>query len=128
MTEMSQVYKCNICGNIVEVLHTGKGILVCCGKPMDLLTERTSEDQYKEKHVPVVSAENGQTKVTVGSVRHPMTAEHYIEWVEVLKDGSVCRKALAPENAPEAEFPAVAEPGTVRAYCNLHGLWKAEKT
>lgn len=123
MTAISQVYKCAICGNIVEVVHAGKGALACCGQPMELLTEKTEKDEYREKHAPVAAATDSGLKVTVGSVLHPMDEKHYIEWIELLADGNVQRRFLQPGEAPEAHFPAQAA-GTVRAYCNLHGLWK----
>lgn len=126
MTELNQVYKCAICGNIVEVLHTGKGTLVCCGQPMGLLKEMTAESENKEKHVPVSARTAGGLKVTVGSVLHPMKDEHYIEWVEVVEDGHVCRRALKPGEAPETEFVGVFARSVVRAYCNVHGLWRSE--
>jgi len=124
MTELSQVYKCNICGNIVEVLHAGKGQLVCCGQPMELLAEKT-KDVGMEKHVPVIEQTAKGIKVKVGSVPHPMEPAHYIEWIEVLADGIAYRKFLKPGIAPEAEFVIHPKKMTVREYCNVHGLWKA---
>ncbi len=124
MTEKLQIYKCEICGNIVEVLHEGKGELVCCGKPMKLFTENT-EDAAKEKHVPVVERISGGVKVTVGSVLHPMEEKHYIEWIEVIADGSAYRQFLKPGDTPEAVFTVDAQNLSVREYCNVHGLWKA---
>lgn len=124
MTERLQVYKCAICGNIVEMLHAGKGELVCCGKPMVLQVENTV-DASKEKHVPVVEKIAGGFKVKVGSAPHAMEESHYIEWVEVIIDGKVCRKWLQPGEAPEAVFMTDAEAVSAREYCNLHGLWKA---
>lgn len=126
MTRLSDVYRCSICGNIVEVLHTGKGALVCCGKPMELVAEQTSEHEYREKHVPVVTKTDSGVKVEVGSVPHPMKDEHYIEWVEVIDGGHVSRRVLRPGDAPQTEFCDSPAPRTVRAYCNLHGLWRAE--
>lgn len=115
------VYKCDLCGNIVEVLHVGAGELVCCGQPMKLLEEHTA-DSSTEKHVPVVEGK----KVTVGSVPHPMTEAHYIEFIEIIGDGDkVCRVFLNPGDAPEAVFEAFI-PKKSREYCNLHGLWKVE--
>lgn len=117
-----QVYRCEICGNIVELLHVGGGELVCCGEPMTLLKENTT-DAAVEKHVPVQEATEGGLKVKVGAVAHPMTEEHHIEWIEVIVDGKTCTQFLKPGQAPEAVFCAQA--GVVaRAYCNLHGLWK----
>lgn len=113
MTELNQIYKCEICGNIVEVLHTATGELVCCGQPMDLQQEKT-EDEGQEKHVPVIE----ENKVKVGSVPHPMEEAHYIEWIEADKE---CKKTLKPGDAPEAEFSN--KPTKARAYCNVHGLW-----
>ena len=124
MTEQRQVYKCNICGNMVEVLHAGVGQLVCCGQPMELLVERT-EDVGKEKHVPVMEETETGIRVKVGSIPHPMEENHYIEWIEVIADGVIYRRFLKPGDKPEAEFEIVAENITVREYCNVHGLWKS---
>jgi len=123
-TERLQVYKCSVCGNIVEVLHTGIGELVCCDQPMELLTANTV-DAAEEKHVPVVEKVDGGLKVAVGSVAHPMEEAHYIEWIEVIVDGKAYRQFLNPGEAPEAFFPVEGEDITAREYCNLHGLWKA---
>jgi superoxide reductase len=124
MAEQLQVYKCEACGNIVEVLHGGDGELVCCGKPMVLLTENTV-DAAKEKHVPVIEKVEGGFKVKVGSVAHPMEEKHYIEWVELIADGKAYRQFLKPGQAPEAIFKIDAASVSAREYCNLHGLWKA---
>ncbi|MCK4413165.1 MAG: desulfoferrodoxin [Candidatus Eisenbacteria sp.] len=124
MAERLQVYKCEICGNIVEVLHGGAGELVCCGKPMKLFTEN-SVDAAKEKHVPVIEMAGGKIRVTVGSVAHPMEEKHYIEWIELIADGRAYRQFLEPGAPPVAEFQVAAEKVTAREYCNLHGLWKA---
>ena len=124
MAEKLQIYKCEACGNIVEVLHGGGGELVCCGEPMKLLVENTV-DAAKEKHVPVIEKVDGGVKVKVGSVAHPMEESHYIEWVEIIADGEAYRQFLNPGEAPEATFCIKAEQITVREYCNLHGLWKA---
>lgn len=126
MTRLNEVYRCEICGNIVTVLHTGAGELVCCGQPMTLLEEHTA-DQTLEKHVPVVEAANGGIKVTVGSVPHPMMDKHYIEWIEVSDEtGVVARKFLKPNDQPSAFFPSLEGKVTAREYCNIHGLWKSE--
>ncbi|HDD69435.1 MAG TPA: desulfoferrodoxin [Candidatus Korarchaeota archaeon] len=125
MTELGQVYRCNICGNIVEVLHAGKGNLVCCGQPMELLEEK-SEEEGREKHVPVVEKGEAALKVRVGSVPHPMEERHYIEWIEVIADGEAQRRSLKPGERPEAEFKIKAKELAVRAYCNLHGLWSTK--
>jgi superoxide reductase len=123
MAERYEVYKCETCGNIVEVLHGGAGELVCCGAPMKLFKENTV-DAAKEKHVPVVEKVEGGVKVKVGDVPHPMEEKHYIEWIEILADGEIYRKYLKPGDAPEAVFTISASQVTAREYCNLHGLWK----
>ena len=122
MAEQKQIYRCNVCGNIVEVLHAGAGQLVCCDQPMELLQEKT-EDVGQEKHVPVIEKTASGVKVKVGSVPHPMEEKHYIEWVEIIADGTVYRKFLKPGDNPEAEFEIRAEKIKAREYCNVHGLW-----
>jgi superoxide reductase len=124
MAEQLQVYKCDVCGNIVEVMHAGAGELVCCGQPMKLFRENTV-DAAKEKHVPVVEKTADGFKVKVGSVAHPMEEKHWIEWVELIVDGKVYRQFLKPGQAPEATFCVKADKVAAREYCNLHGLWKA---
>jgi len=124
MADKLQVYKCDACGNIVEVLHGGPGELVCCGEPMKLMAENTV-DAAKEKHVPVIEKTESGVKVSVGSVAHPMEDKHYIEWIEVIADGEAYRQFLNPGEAPEATFCIDAQSVTAREYCNLHGLWKA---
>ena len=124
MTEQKQIYKCNICGNIAEVLHAGVGQLVCCGQPMELLMEKT-EDVGLEKHVPIIEKTEKGIRVKVGSVLHPMEQKHYIEWIEIIADGRLYRKFLKPEDKPEAEFKITAEKIEAREYCNIHGLWKS---
>ncbi len=124
MTVRKQVYKCGICGNIVEVLHTGKGELVCCGQPMELLNEKTA-DVGMEKHVPVVDKTGIGIKVKVGSVPHPMEEKHYIEWVEVITGDGSCRQFLKPGDKPEAKFEVGAKSVTAREDCSVHGLWKS---
>ena len=123
MTAKNEVYKCEVCGNIVEVLHTGAGELVCCGKPMKLMKASTT-DAATEKHVPVVAKIAGGINVKIGGVPHPMEEKHYIEWVEIMADGKAYRQYLAPGQAPEAIFPVEAAEVVAREYCNLHGLWK----
>ncbi len=125
MTKRLQVYKCEKCGNIVEVLHEGVGELVCCGEPMKLFEEKTA-DAATEKHVPVIEKIDGGCMVKVGSVAHPMEENHYIEWIELLADGAAYRKFLNPGDAPEAVFEIKAEKVSAREYCNVHGLWKGE--
>ncbi len=114
-----------VCGNIVEVLHAGRGQLVCCGQPMRLMEAKKS-DEGKEKHLPVVERDGDRVVVKVGSVEHPMEENHYIEWIEVVADGRVYRKQLKPGDKPEAEFTVDAGGITARAYCNVHGLWQAD--
>jgi len=126
MTARMQVYRCNICGNIVMVLHAGIGKLVCCGKPMELLVEKT-EDVGREKHVPIVKRVDDGVRVVVGSVPHPMEEGHYIEWIEVAAGGVVQRKFLEPGDAPEAVFRIETESVEARAYCNVHGLWRSQR-
>lgn len=124
MAEKLQVYKCELCGNIIEVLHGGGGELVCCGQPMNLFVENTV-DAAKEKHVPVLEKGADGVKVKVGSVAHPMEQKHYIEWVEVIAGDKVYRQFLAPGQSPEAVFCPEGTAAAARAYCNLHGLWKS---
>jgi superoxide reductase len=122
MAALHEVYKCSICGNIVEVVHGGKGQLVCCNQPM-VLEEENTVDASKEKHVPVVTEKEGQIFISVGSVPHPMDEKHYIEWIEVIDGAKTQKIFLKPGEEPKADFAAGG--GAVRAYCNLHGLWKA---
>lgn len=126
MPEIMEVYKCELCGNIVEVLHGGKSPLVCCGQDMKLMKENTV-DASKEKHVPVIEKTEKGIKVKVGAVPHPMEEKHFIEWIELVADGKVFREYLKPGMAPEATFCLCFTPKTLEAreYCNLHGLWKA---
>lgn len=126
MTQKNEVYKCSVCGNIVEILHAGAGELVCCGKPMVKMAENTT-DGAKEKHVPVITKTADGYKVAVGSAAHPMAEDHYIEWIELIADGKVYRQYLKPGDAPEATFCFCTKANEVsaREYCNLHGLWKA---
>ena len=124
MAKQLGIYKCEVCGNIVEVVHAGVGELVCCGQPMKLMIENTT-DASREKHVPVVNKLPDGIKVAVGSVAHPMEEKHYIEWIEVIVDGKAYRQFLKPGDTPESLFRVEGAQITVREYCNLHGLWKA---
>lgn len=124
MTERLEVYKCDLCGNIVEVLHAGPGELVCCGQAMACQKENTV-DAATEKHVPVIEKIEGGVKVVVGSVTHPMEEKHFIEWIGIVADGKAYRQFLNPGDAPEAVFMVEAGTVTAREYCNLHGHWKA---
>ena len=122
--KINEVYRCSICGNIVEILHGSGGDLICCQQPMNLLPEKTA-DSSTEKHVPVIEKTETGVKVTVGSTLHPMEQEHYIEWIELLADGRTYIKHLNPGEEPVAEFCIKAVSYTAREYCNKHGLWKS---
>ncbi|MFH1317163.1 MAG: desulfoferrodoxin [Candidatus Woesearchaeota archaeon] len=125
MAEKGQIYKCEVCGNVVSVFEAGSGDLVCCGQMMKLQVAKTAAEEGKEKHVPVVEINGNNVKVKVGSIPHPMEDKHYISIIQVLKDGKVvfCKK-LMPGQEPEAEFQMDdTENLTAREYCNLHGLW-----
>lgn len=125
MAKLLEIYKCEICGNIIEVVHEGKACMSCCNQPMKHM-KAGLVDAAKEKHIPVLERKDGGWLVKVGSVTHPSTAEHYIEWIEMILDGRVCRAQLKPGDAPEAFFAVDAQKVTAREYCNLHGLWQAE--
>jgi len=125
MPKSLEVYKCALCGNIVEVVHAGGGELVCCGEAMGLLTENTV-DAAREKHVPVIEKVEGGYKVTIGSVPHPMEEKHYIEWIELIADGKAYRQFLAPGEVATTVFCVEATSVTARELCNLHGLWSAK--
>ena len=124
MAKRLEVYKCEVCGNVVEVLHGGAGDLVCCGQSMTLLKENTV-DAATEKHVPVIEKTGDGFKVSVGSVPHPMEEKHYIEWIELMADGKAYRQFLNPGDDPEAFFKIEASSVSAREFCNLHGLWKS---
>jgi superoxide reductase len=124
MTKQAQIYKCEKCGNIVEILHPGAVDLVCCGQPMNLLEEKTA-DKTTEKHVPMIEKTSDGYKITVGSTLHPMEEKHYIEWIELQADGISYKRFLKPGDKPEAEFKTDAASVTAREYCNIHGLWKS---
>ena len=125
MTENRQVYKCEICGNIVEMLHAGVGTMVCCGQPMTL-QEPNTVDAAKEKHVPVIEKISGGVLVYIGSVEHPMLDNHYIQWIDIHTKDKVYRKFLNPGEKPEAEFLLDEEVLYACEHCNLHGLWKVD--
>jgi superoxide reductase len=127
MTNLNEVYKCEICGNIVEVVHASGGTLVCCGKPMVLLKENTV-DASLEKHVPIIETAKKGVLVKIGSIPHPMEEKHYIEFIEVItKDNKSDKKFLKPGDKPEAEFCISIENILfAREYCNLHGLWSSK--
>ena len=124
MANPLEVYKCEACGNIVEVFQAGPGELVCCGAPMVLLAENTV-DAATEKHVPVIEKTAAGVAVKVGSAAHPMEEKHYIQWIELIADGKSYLQFLEPGQTPEAVFMIDAASVSAREYCNLHGLWKA---
>ncbi len=123
MAERLEIYKCNICGNLVEVLRGGNGKLVCCGEDMRSLKENDA-DASREKHAPVIEKTEGGFLVKVGSAPHPMEEKHFIEWIELISGGKAYREFLKPGQAPEAFFNLSGEITSARAHCNLHGLWK----
>jgi superoxide reductase len=125
MAKIKEIYKCNICGNIVEVLHSGVGELVCCGEPMELLKEKT-QDSAVEKHVPFIEKTKDGVLVKVGQNQdHPMEEKHYIEWIQIMANGESYRKFLKPGDKPQAQFKIKADKVEAREYCNIHGLWKS---
>jgi superoxide reductase len=125
MTSKNQIYRCPVCGNIIEVIHAGEGELVCCGQPMQLVQSKT-EDVGQEKHLPVIEKSEGKITVKIGSIPHPMEEAHYIEFIEIVADDKVYRKFLKPGDAPEAVFEITADNVTAREYCNVHGLWQTK--
>ena len=124
MPEQRQIYKCETCGNIVEVLKGGQGDLICCGESMQLLSEK-SEEEGQEKHLPVIEKTEHGFKVKVGSVPHPMEENHYIEWIELIAGDKAYRQFLNPGDAPEAFFAVDADQVSAREFCNIHGLWRS---
>jgi len=125
MAKRLEIYKCEQCGNIVEVLEGGDGELVCCNEPMKLLAEQTA-DKTVEKHVPLIEKADGGFKVKVGCTPHPMTEEHWIQWIELLVDSKAYRQFLNPGDEPEAFFAVEGDDVSAREHCNIHGLWKGE--
>jgi len=124
-TETLEVYKCQVCGIVAEVLDGGAGELICCGQPMVQMSEKGIADEGKEKHVPVIETTDDGIKVKIGSVPHPMEPMHFIQWIEVVAGGRTYRQFLQPGQAPEAAFCVKAEGIIVREMCNKHGLWRA---
>ena len=124
LTEQLQIYKCEKCGNIIEILHAGAPSLVCCEKAMILLEEKTA-DKTTEKHVPLIEKISDGYKITVGSTLHPMEDKHFIEWIELIADGISYTKFLKPGDKPEAVFKTDAVSINAREHCNIHGLWKS---
>jgi len=123
MAQLKEVYKCEICGNIIEVLHAGGGKFICCGKEMKLMKENSVEAAV-EKHVPVIEQKGSTVTVAVGSVEHPMEEKHYIEFIEIMTDAKIYRQYLKPGEKPVATFSIEGKVAGAREYCNLHGLWK----
>ncbi len=125
MTQIDEIYKCEICGNVVCVVESGVGVLVCCGQDMKLMESQTEEKEGKEKHVPVVKIEDNKVKVNVGSIDHPMEEGHFIELIQIIRYGSIiATKRLKPGDKPYAEFCLnVSENLKARIFCNIHGLW-----
>lgn len=125
MAKVLEVYKCGVCGNIVEIFICGGGPLACCGTPMQLLAENSVEAS-QEKHLPVIERNGDEVTVKVGSVQHPMEENHYIQWIEIIDGNKISRKMLKPGEAPEATFCVKTDKIVAREYCNLHGQWKSE--
>ena len=126
MTELKQIYKCNICGNITEVLNIGVGELICCGQPMELMQSKT-EDIGQEKHLPIIKKTGDDTIIEVGSVLHPMDKDHYIQWIEVIVGKLSYKKFLNPNDKPIAKLKLKAEKIKAREFCNIHGLWEVQE-
>ncbi len=130
MTEKLQLYKCNVCGNIVEVINSGEGTLVCCSLPMELLEEKSNDSEFQEKHVPIVTMEGENKIIRVGSIEHPMEKEHYIVFIEAISPDKkyLKRKYLSPEDKPEMELKSACNYNNFKAreLCNIHGLWTNE--
>ena len=126
MTQKKEIYKCNFCGNIVEILHPGVGELVCCGQPMEKMSEKNQQEELTEKHLPIVESDGQKVTVKIGSIPHPMEEKHFIEWIEIETSDGCFRKFLKPGDKPDAEFaiPTTRDDFQARAYCNVHGLWK----
>jgi superoxide reductase len=127
MAELNKIYKCNLCGNIVSVIVSGAGDLVCCGEDMEMLEEKTIEQEGKEKHVPVVSIDGNKVVVKVGSIDHPMEDKHYIALIQIMKNNKVIAgKRLEIGEKPEAVFYVDETDGIyAREICNVHGLWRS---
>lgn len=126
MAERLELYKCNVCGNIVEIIHGGEGTLVCCSLPMEKLKEHNNDEEMKEKHVPVVVMDGDNKIIRVGTIEHPMQKEHYIIFIEAISEDKkyLKRKYLCPEEAPEMDIQKCDYNKFIaRELCNLHGLW-----
>lgn len=118
-------FLCEVCGNLVGLINEGGGELVCCGEPMKELKPKSTEEGT-EKHLPVVTKDGNKIKVNVGSIPHPMTAEHHIDWISLVYNNKMEIAKLDPTASPEATFDIDGdfEYIEVYAYCNIHGLWK----
>lgn len=118
-------YRCSICGQIVQVINKTGSQLVCCGKPMEELIPCSADASF-EKHVPEITTKRNKVHITVGSAPHPMSKEHFIEWICLETKDSAQLKMLKSDDDPEACFCICDDDDVtaVYAYCNLHGLWK----
>ncbi len=126
MTKINEVYKCEVCGNTVEMVSSGMGQMICCGKPMNLVVEKEMAETGTEKHKPIIEINQG-IEVKIGSVPHPMEELHHIEWIEIIDNkGQVTRKTLKPGDEPATYF-CDNNVKTARSYCNIHGLWVTNK-
>ncbi len=123
MSTRNDIYKCSVCGQMVEVINGTKPLMICCKQEMEKLTENTT-DAAVEKHIPVIEKIEGGYRVFVGEVEHPMVEEHWIEWIELIAGDKVYKQYFNSGQKPEAFFKIDEEEITARAYCNLHGLWK----
>ena len=130
MTEKMAIYKCNVCGNIIEILNPGAGTLVCCDVPMEKLIEKNNDEVAQEKHVPIITMDGEHKTIRVGSIPHPMEDKHYIMFIEAIsKDKKyITRKFLSPNEEPKMDVKVnSADDFDAREYCNIHGLWKSQK-
>lgn len=125
MTKKLEIYKCDSCGNMIEVIHASRGILICCDEPMSLLNENVI-DASNEKHIPVITKEDDKVTVSIGSIEHPMEEKHYIEWIELITKDNVYKKYLSPNQKSVAEFKIEQEALFAREFCNVHGLWSTK--
>ena len=127
MTERLDLYRCEICGNLVQVILAGGGELVCCGQPMELVKGKTQEEM-QEKHITVFISENGTDIVQVGTVLHPMNDDHYIMFIETISEDKNCVHLQYLHPGQEAKMLLEKKIGKMKAieFCNLHGLWEGE--
>ena len=128
MTKKLDLYKCNVCGNLVEVVLEGEGELVCCSQPMEHVKPHSpNEEMLGEKHVPVISVTENETEIRVGSIPHPMEDKHYIQFIEAYSPDKnyVKRKYLYPNEKPLLKFKCHCAKVVARELCNIHGLWES---